>query len=282
MTDDGYVINTIQNPQSLKPVYDSIDRGNLTDEAIQEDTALGSSAVDEGVKGLQRLGLLDSTDGEYEVEEYTWSTGQETLDFQLTALSNLADSLTPPDWGKQAVFLLNYGYLIKEDSQRFKDDDASLRRQMDQWERDTLDYNPMYRNDRIDLNKNKMENWGRLALYLGLLHKYDSREYIAAPNPAIIHHSIKRASSERGRSVDGEQTIELPSYLDWLRSNLLYLPEDITSVPAVLSRTLYTLLQHEQIRLAELGDQGAVDFDRMPTHDRREAAANTIVLTSDT
>jgi len=282
MTDDGYVINTIQNPQSLKPVYDSIDRGNATDEAIEEDTRLGSSAVDEGVKGLQRLGLLDSTDGEYDVEEYTWSTGRDTLDFQLTALSNLADSLTPPDWGKQAVFLLNYGYLIKEDRQRFKNDHASLRRQMDQWERDTLDYYPMYRNDRMDLNKNKMENWGRLALYLGLFHKYESREYIAAPDPAIIHHSIKRACSEQGRSVDGEQTIELPSYLDWLRSNLLYLPEDLTSVPAVLSRSLYTLLQQEQIRLAELGDQGAVDFDRMPTHDRREAAANTIVVTSDT
>lgn len=279
MTDDGYVINTIQNPQVLKPVYDSIDRENTTDDAIIEDTALGSSAVDEGVKGLQRLGLLDTKDEEYEVREYTWSTGRDMLDFQLTALENLAGSLTPPDWGKQAVFLLNYAYLIKEDDQRFMDDDSSLRRQMDQWERDTLDYYPMYRNSRIDLNKNKMENWGRLALYLGLLHKYDSREYIVSPTTAIIHQSIVRACTEEGRTVNGEPTIELPAYLDWLRSNLLYIPEEITRVPAVMSRALYTLLQQKRIKLAELGDQGAVDFERMPTHNRRESAANTIVLT---
>jgi hypothetical protein len=279
MTDDGYVINTIQNPQSLKPVYDAIDRGNTTDAAIQEETALGSSAVDEGVKGLQRLGLLDSKDEEYDVQGYTWSTGQDILDFQLTALENLAGSLTPPDWGKQAVFLLNYAYLIKEDNQRFKDNDASLRRQMDQWERDTLDYYPMYRNDRIDLNKNKMENWGRLALYLGLLHKYDSREYIVSPTPAIIYQSIKRACDEEGRRVDEAPTIELPAYLEWLRTNLIYLPEDVNGVPAVLSRALYTLLQQDRIKLAELGDQGAVDFERIPAHDRRESAANTIVLT---
>jgi hypothetical protein len=282
MTDNGYVINTIQNPQSLKPIYDSIERGNTTDEAIQEDTALSSSAVDEGMKGLQRLALLDSKDEEYKIREYTWSTGQDMLDFQLTALENLAESLTPPDWGKHAVFLLNYAYLIKEDSQRFKDNDASLRRQMDQWEQDTLDYYPMYRNDRIDLNKNKMENWGRLAMYLGLLHKYDSREYIVSPAPAIIYQSIKRACAEEGRTVNEEPTIELPAYLDWLRTNLLYLPNDINKVPTVFSRALYTLLQQERIKLVELGDQGAVDFERMPAHDRRESAANTIVLTSGT
>lgn len=281
MTDDGYVINTIQNPQSLKPVYDSIDRGNTTEEAIQEDTVLGSSAVDEGVKGLQRLGLVDTTEGEYDIKEYTWSTGDDMLDFRLTALSNLADSLTPPDWGKQSVFHLNYAYLVKEDHHRFKNNDASVRRRMDQWERDTLEYYPMYQNDRIDLNKNKMENWGRLALYLGLLHKYDSREYIVAPAPSIIYHSIQRACTEEGRTVDGNPTVEVPTYLDWLRTNLLYLPDDITGVPAILSRVLYTLLQQEQIRLAELGDQGAVEFERMPTHDRREAAANTIVLTAE-
>jgi hypothetical protein len=39
-------------------------------------------------------------------------------------------------------------------------------------------------------------------------------------------------------------------------------------------------MNEERIRLAEIGDQGAVAFDRMPTHDRREQSANSIVITS--
>jgi hypothetical protein len=278
--DQGYLLNTIQNPRSLKPVYESVNRGNTTDDEIVDDTGLSAAAVDEGAKGLQRLGLLDSKDEEYTVRDYTWSTDDETLDFQLTALEHLASSLTPPEWGKQAVFHLNYAYLIKEDYQRINDNDEAVRKQMDRWERDTLEYYPTYRGDRIDLNPNKMENWGRLATYLGLLHQYETHEFTVYPDPALIYHSIKRAHDAAGRTVDGNPVIEVPTYLDWLSNNLLYLPDETGGVPAILSRSLYQLMHDEQIRLAEIGDQGAVAFDRMPTHDRREQSANSIVITS--
>jgi hypothetical protein len=278
--DQGYLLNTIQNPRSLKPVYESVNRGNTTGDEIVDDTGLGAAAVDEGAKGLQRLGLLDSKDEEYTVRDYTWSTGDETLDFQLTALEHIASSLTPPDWGKQAVFHLNYAYLIKEDYQRINDNDEAVRKQMDRWERDTLEYYPTYRGDRIDLNPNKMENWGRLATYLGLLHQYETHEFTVYPDPSLIYHSIKRAHDAAGRTVDGSPVIEVPTYLDWLSNNLLYLPDDTGGVPAIVSRSLYQLMNEERIRLAEIGDQGAVAFDRMPTHDRREQSANSIVITS--
>ncbi|WP_324665780.1 hypothetical protein [Haloarcula sediminis] len=278
--DQGYLLNTIQNPRSLKPVYESVNRGNTTDDEIVDDTGLSDAAVDEGAKGLQRLGLLDSKDEEYTVRDYTWSTDDETLDFQLTALEHLASSLTPPEWGKQAVFHLNYAYLIKEDYQRINDNDEAVRKQMDRWERDTLEYYPTYRGDRIDLNPNKMENWGRLATYLGLLHQYETHEFTVYPDPSLIYHSIERAHDAAGRMVDGNPVIEVPAYLDWLSNNLLYLPDDTGGVPAILSRSLYQLMNEERIRLAEIGDQGAVAFDRMPTHDRREQSANSIVITS--
>lgn len=278
--DQGYLLNTIQNPRSLKPVYESVNRGNTTDDEIVDDTGLSAAAVDEGAKGLQRLGLLDSKDEEYTVRDYTWSTDDETLDFQLTALEHLASSLTPPDWGKQAVFHLNYAYLIKEDYQRINDNDEAVRKQMDRWERDTLEYYPTYRGDRIDLNPNKMENWGRLATYLGLLHQYETHEFTVYPDPSLIYHSIKQAHDAAGRTVDGNPVIEVPTYLDWLSNNLLYLPDDTGGVPAILSRSLYQLMNEERIRLAEIGDQGAVAFDRMPTHNRREQSANSIVITS--
>jgi len=277
--DQGYLLNAIQNPRSLKPVYESVNRGNTIDGEIVDDTGLSAAAVDEGAKGLQRLGLLDSKDEEYTVRDYTWSTGDETLDFQLTALEHLASSLTPPDWGKQAVLHLNYAYLIKEDHQRINDNDEAVRKQMDRWERDTLEYYPTYRGDRIDLNPNKMENWGRLATYLGLLHQYETHEFTVYPDPSLIYHSIKRAHDAAGRTVDGNPVIEVPTYLDWLSKNLLYLPDDTDGVPAILSRSLYQLMNEEQISLAEIGDQGAVAFDRMPTHDRREQSANSIVIT---
>lgn len=278
--DQGYLLNTIQNPRSLKPVYESVNRDNTTDDEIVDDTGLSAAAVDEGAKGLQRLGLLDSKNEEYTVRDYTWSTDNEILDFQLTALEHLASSLTPPDWGKQAVFHLNYAYLIKEDYQRINDNDEAVRKQMDRWERDTLEYYPTYRGDRIDLNPNKMENWGRLATYLGLLHQYETHEFTVYPDPSLIYHSIKRAHVAAGRTVDGNPVIEVPTYLDWLSNNLLYLPDDTGGVPAILSRSLYQLMNEERIRLAEIGDQGAVAFDRMPTHDRREQSANSIVITS--
>ncbi|WP_336000188.1 hypothetical protein [Halorientalis halophila] len=278
--DQGYLLNTIQNPRSLKPVYESVNRGNTTDDEIVDDTGLSVAAVDEGAKGLQRLGLLDSKDEEYTVHDYTWSTGDETLDFRLTSLEHLASSLTPPDWGKQAVFHLNYAYLIKEDYQRINDNDEAVRKQMDRWERDTLEYYPTYRGDRIDLNPNKMENWGRLATYLGLLHQYETHEFTVYPDPSLIYHSIKRAHDAAGRTVDGNPVIEVPTYLDWVSNNLLYLPDDTGGVPALLSRSLYQLMNEERIRLAEIGDQGAVAFDRMPTHDRREQSANSIVIMS--
>jgi len=278
--DQGYLLNTIQNPRSLKPVYESVNRGNTIDDEIVDDTGLSAAAVDEGAKGLQRLGLLDSKDEEYTVRDYTWSTDDETLDFQLTALEHLASSLTPPDWGKQAVFHLNYAYLIKEDYQRLNDNDEAVRKQMDRWERDTLEYYPTYRGDRIDLNPNKMENWGRLATYLGLLHQYETHEFTVYPDPSLIYHSIKRAYDVAGRTVDGNPVIEVATYLDWLSKNLLYLPDDTGGVPAILSRSLYQLMNEERIRLTEIGDQGAVTFGRMPMHDCREQSANSIVITS--
>lgn len=278
--DQGYILNTIQNPRSLKPVYDSVARGNTTEEEIVDDTGLSAAAVGEGAKGLQRLGLLDSVADEYTVREYTWSTGAEALDFQLTALEHLAGALTPPDWGKQAVFHLNYAYLIKEDLQQINDNEETVRKQMDRWERDTLEYYPTYRGDRIDLNPNKMENWGRLATYLGLLHQYDTHKFTVYPTPSIIYHSIKQAHDVAGRTVDGNDIVEVPAYLDWLSNNLLYIPDETGGVPAILSRALHQLLTEEQIRLAEIGDQGAVDFDRMPSHNRRERSANSIVITA--
>ncbi|WP_123538150.1 hypothetical protein [Halosimplex salinum] len=277
--DQGYILNTIQNPRSLKPVYESVNRGNTIGDEIVDDTGLSVAAVDEGAKGLQRLGLLESNDEEYAIREYTWSTGDEMRDFQLTALEHLASSLTPADWGKQAVFHLNYTYLLKEDHHRINDNDEAVRKQMDRWQRDELDYYPTYRGDRIDLNPNKMENWGRLATYLGLLHQYDTHEFTVYPDPEIIYHSVERAHGAVGRTVDSNDVIEVSAYLEWLSTNLIYLPDDTAGVPAVLSRALFHLLKEEQIRLAEIGDQGAITFDRMPSHRRREQSANSIVLT---
>lgn len=272
---EGYILNAIQNPRPLYPVYTSIQAGKTTKEAVKEDTALEENIVDEAFSGLQLLRMIGREEHEYYAVDVEWETGNSHRDFKLSLLHNLASECTPADWGKQAAALLNYQYLLQEDIQYFRNDDEALYSKIDSWHRDEQGYDPQSQQGSIHLNQPKFVNWSRLAVYLGLLHKARGREHTVYPTPRIILESIKLACDDRGAMNE----IEIPTYLDWLRKNLLQVERTPDgNIPAILSRVLYQLVREDYIKLRERGDTGAVGLDRTPPRDGIDAEANTIEL----
>lgn len=275
---EGYVLNAIQNPRPLYPVYRSIRAGKTTKDEVRADTALSENVINEAFTGLQLLRMIGREEHEYYAVDVEWATGDNHRNFKLSLLHNLASECTPADWGKQAAVLLNYQYLLQKDVQYFRNDDEALYSEIDTWHRTEHGYDPQSQQGSINLNQPKFVNWSRLATYLGLLHKARGREHAVYPAPRIILESIKRACADRG----AEGAVEIPTYLDWLCENLIRVERTPDgNIPAAFSRILYALVRDGHIRLRERGDTGAVGLDRTPPRKGIDAEANTIEIASE-
>lgn len=270
---EGYILNAVQTPALLRPVYTAVRNNNTTTEAIKEATGLDSNAVQQATTGLRYVHLLGQEEGEYYVTELEWSFDDPQFTFQMAMLRNLAKDFTPGDWGTQAVVLLNYQYLLQENIQHFSNDDKVLYDAINEWHRSEMEYVPTSQQGEINLNKPKFVNWSRIVEYLGLVHKASGREHTVYPDPRIIKESVKLSVADDGS--DGR--IEIETYLQWLRENLL--PVSLTSdgsIPAPLARILYNLVRDGDIKLVEYGDAGAVSLARTPRRDGIAPDANTI------
>jgi len=261
---EAYILNQIQTPNALNIVYESIHDGNTTEDEIKADTCLPEGSLSEVLSGLVLLGLVRRTDFEYEPVELDWETGNPNRDFRLTALGNLADEATPGNWGKQAVVVLNYEYLITENIQEFENNETALYESIDNWLERNTDYRPKSGGTLYDHNDPKFGNWTRLVYFLGLVHKVSGRQYSVYPDPEMIFASIERAATSSTLDSEDGADIEIREYLRWLHENLLRIGyEDGMSVPAVLARILFTLVRADRIRLIEYGDSGAVGLDQL-------------------
>jgi hypothetical protein len=270
---EGYILNTLQTPAFLHPVYESIRSGNRTREEIETHTGLETDPVQQATDALRYCRLLGKEDGEYTEVAPKWELPNQSLAFRMSILHSLAQECRPGDWGKQAAVLLNYQYLLQEDIQYFENDDQAVYDAINEWHRTEKNYTPMSQQGEIDLNKPKFVNWSRFVDYLGLVHKARGREHTVYPDPEIISTAISLAITERGE----KRRIEIETFLDWLQENLLAV--SLTSdgnVPASLSRVLYNLVRDGDISLVEYGDAGAVSLARTPTHDGIDADANTL------
>jgi len=267
---EGYILNTVQTPGPLRTVYDSIDRGNTTEEEIANDTDLPEDLRSQGMRGLQELGMIGREEPDYYTAGFAWETGNRDLDFRMTALHNLAIEATPGEWGKQSVVLLNYQYLLQEDIQHLHASDQVLYEAIDKWEHEQREYRPRSQQGPITLNEPKFVNWTRLADFLGLIEKATGREYVVYPDPEMILESLRIATGD-------EKRIAIQEYINWLQENLLLI--NLTGerdVPAPFARTLYNLIREEKIKLVEYGDAGVVRLDRSPRRSGMEKDANSI------
>ncbi len=260
MGSEGYILNDLQNPGALQLVYDTIDKGATRDEDIKTETCLSEGAIEETVSGLRLLRLIKKSQGEYQAVDLTWETNQPHLDFQLSALENLAKEATPQDWGKQSVVPLTFEFFVAHDLQWFYEEDKRLVEAIDDWQADTKEYRPTYGdNNRYEFNTKKLGNWGRLAAYLGLIQKVQGKRYAITPNPDLFYAAIMRATDAVGFTDNDAPHVEIRPFIEWLNENLLCisLVED-TKVPPIISHVLQQLIQQERVQYVEATDTAAV------------------------
>jgi hypothetical protein len=222
--------------------------------------------------------MIGREDGEYYTTPYKWDLESEDLAFRMTALHNLAQECNEVDWGKQAVVLLNYHYLLDNDIQYFVNNDESLFYNIDEWFT-TINYSPQSSQGRLTHNNPKFANWTRIVHFLGLVNKISGREHTIYPDPEIILTSIELSIDDTGGEVDGKPAIEITDYLAWLRQNLLYIKRTSDGkVPKGLSRVLFELIRDGYIEYGEYGDTGAVGLDGVPPYEGIDREANTIAI----
>ncbi|WP_049969011.1 hypothetical protein [Haloferax prahovense] len=271
---EGYLLNAVQTPTPLQTVYYSIERGNTTKDAVQEDTSLPENLLEQGFSGLQQIGLIGREEPNYYTVDFRWVSGDDDVDFRLAALHQLASIATPDDWGKQSVVLLNYQYLLDENIQTFEANSESVYTRMNQFARER-GYEPRSKQGPIDMNEPKMVNWTRLAEFLGLIYKVSGRTYTTYPDEELIYQSIRWASDDLSR-----ERITIQSYENWLNENLLLVDMGPDGIPAPLSRVLFNLVVDGRIRILESGDAGAVDLQQVPPHRGIDSEANSIEILS--
>ncbi|OAQ53948.1 hypothetical protein HTG_00025 [Natrinema mahii] len=274
---EGYILNAVQTPGPLFPVYRSVEGGHSTKSEIQADTGI-DSGLDAAIGGLQLLHLIGREDGEYYTSSYQWNVDSDELGFKLTALHNLAQECVSGAWGKQAVVLLNYSYLLRNDIQYFENNEESVYNGIDGWFKE-INYQPQSQQGLITHNDNKFANWTRLVHFLGLVHKVRGREHTVYPDPELIRKSLEFATDDTGIDVDGTPGIEMEEYLRWLRENLLYVESTSDGdIPEGLSRVLFELVRNDEIQIVEYGDAGTVGLGGIPPYEGIDSQANTITL----
>jgi hypothetical protein len=275
---EGYILNAVQTPGPLLPVYRAIVQGSTSKPAIKTETEVDAN-LDATLDGLRLLRLVGREDDEYYAEPFRWGVGSERLCFRMTALHNLVRECDPDNWGKQAAALLNYWYLLDNNRQHFRNNDSALYESIDRWYTE-IGYEPRSQQGRITHNEPKFGNWTRLMRYLGLVHNVSGREHTVYPDPEMILLSVEFACDEVGTETDGSPTVGIGQYLNWLRDNLLYVR--LTSdgeIPAPLARVLFELIRDGHIEAREYGDAGQVGFSGVPPYDGMDKAANTLRVT---
>lgn len=281
-TSEQYIINRIQTPYAMKVVYDAISEGYETTEAIDKHTHLGSNLIEESIDGLNLMSLIRRKEHSYEPVDLVRSSGDSSVDFRLTAIHNLAQEAAGDDWGKQAIVLLNYQYLIQNDLQEFENNEDALYENIDNWILNTTEYRPKGDGEIYEHNDNKFSYWTRLVHFLGIVNKVSGRRYTVYPDPDMVLESIRWAAESSSYGANAEADVSLREYLEWSESNFLRTGYGQGGgVPAVLARVLQLLARDEHIAVIEYGDAGYVQLDRVPASSCPgiDTQANSIKLT---
>ena len=113
---EGYILNSGPNPKRMFILWDSVQRGNRTDNEIQADTGFSSSQISTTVTGLRYLRMLEGGD-EYDAIELSYQSTAESksIAFGLTILNNVMSESTPPNWSKQAALPLTISYFSEQE-----------------------------------------------------------------------------------------------------------------------------------------------------------------------
>ncbi len=268
------VINPVETPATIRPVYDAIQNDNTTDSEIIEHTGLEQYHVDQGVAALHAAGILKSHEEPFETQELSYPEVDEWSNFRLTLLEGFMRDYVSDDWGRQAIVHLHYDYLIRHQT-NYISDDSDLWKDIRSWEEER-GYIPITDNDEpYQFNKKKWKHWTVLASYLGLLRKTQKGYYTVYIDPDLI-----RASLEVYRAKVDRDSFAFAEYWKWLQDTFVRVTQQDGQVPAPLSQALHRLLRDGEIEFIKDGDAGAIKLGQVDGH-RIESQANTIKVVTD-
>lgn len=268
------VINPVETPATIRPVYDAIQNDNTTDTEIIGHTGLEQYHVDQGIAALHAAGLVGRHEEPYEIHELSYPEVDEREDFRLTLLEGFMQDYVPDDWGRQAIVHLHYEYLVRSQA-NYISDDGDLWKEVRSWEEER-GYVPITdRGEPYQFNTKKWKHWTALARYLGLLRKTQKGHYTVYIDPDLI-----RASLEVYRARVDRDSFAFVDYWEWLKDTFVRVTQQGGQVPAPLSQSLHRLLRDGEIEFIKHGDEGAINLAQVDGH-RIESQANTITVVAD-
>lgn len=279
---EGYILNTVQTATPIPVVYRSVQRGNGTAAEIEEDTRLSENQISDALSGLRLMRLVEKIDRYRAVDLPVGNGFDDRRAFQLSVLHNLSKEARPAsaEWGKQSAIIVNFEHLVESNTQFFNRNDSAVADDMDAFQRE-LNYHPDdEQGDRNDMNPDKLTNWTRTADLLGLVRQVQGTDYATAPDPWLLHSTMRLATEELSDPAPGDNDhprIEVREYFEWMREKFLRVSlTDDGEVPEIVARAFEYLSRSDAIRLVEAGDAGAVGLSNVPTPRTMDPAANSI------
>ncbi|WP_435362364.1 hypothetical protein [Haloarchaeobius sp. DFWS5] len=280
---EGYILNSGPNPERMFILWDAVNRGKQTDDEIKADTRFSDKQINRVVSGLHQLRMLEGGE-QYDAVELSYESASDSrrTAFGLTILNNVMAESTPPDWSKQAALPLTISYLLSENLQRFNRMDKTLADKINTYHRNN-EYIPRdHQGDPNDMNDRKLQNWVFFADFLGVVRKWDGKEYTTYLSPDLVSSLLQVGVEylpDQASSSSEPAAISVRSWLELVSER--FFPVELTSsndIPMILAQTLVDLSERERIRVVEAGDEGPVGLQKTPTPGSMDAEANAIRL----
>jgi hypothetical protein len=280
---EGYILNSGPNPDRMFILWKSVSQGNRTDDELETATGFSRSQISTTVTGLRHLRMLEGGD-EYEAVELSYMSvaSTEEIAFGLTILDNIMSESTPPDWSKQAALPLTISYFLSNNTQRFRRMDKTLATKINDYHRDR-DYVPRDgKGNPNDMNDRKLQNWTFFADFIGVVRKWDGKDYTTYLSPDLVYSLLRVGVDQLPDEAASSSEPPAISIRDWLKLvSERFFPISLTNsdeVPLILSQTLVDLSKQGRIRIVEAGDKGHIGLQNTPSPSSMDAQANSIRL----
>ena len=252
MTDKEFVPFILNNESAAQweVTYNSIRDGQATEDSLKEETGLSKTQLNEAIKALAAMGLLNDRYEPYDVNSLIEIDGvPDSTRYRLTGLQGLMNEHISDNWGRHAGVLLHYEYLVKESEQYFRDDDEGLWKRVRNWEKDRGYYPQKKNGERYSFNTKKWTHWTVIADHLGLIRKTRGSYYTTYFDPDVLKGTLLWYSNDNDTG-----SFPISEYINWLDDNVVPCPVQGSTVPISISHPLHLLARTGWLKFVEEGD----------------------------
>lgn len=262
LDDSGlYILNIIKNPKLTYPVFKAIENNELkTIDEIRTTTSLSKEQVNEAVTFLQSMHFIEKINEVYKKNEDIFDKVTSELSFKVNIVNQFAKLSRVDDiWEKQAAFYLKYKYFLTKKEEIIDVRDNVVIENINRWF-EAIKYTP--RNPRggiIRVNREKMNNWVKLANYVGLLYELKPTLYVNMIDSYLFYKIMSKYGS-----ISGEKECSISGFFEWLNTSFLPIDDQImtsTDIPIPYSNVLKNLHLKKMIQLEVYGDYVEYKFE---------------------